>query len=154
MKLAQYHKDAIARSIINDLPKHDDADTQRLLQDALYKAMSPECKRLYNKKPDALREHYFYDVFEGNGRTLTVGDADYKKTAEPFVVAKKARSDLRSKVRAAVDACSTRKQFIDRYPEFSKYAPSEHGACPTLPAVANLVSELVQAGWEQTISKG
>lgn len=153
MKLTTYHKDAIIRAICDDLPKSDDKVTANRLQDAIYKAMSPECKRLYNKNPKALRNWQFYEVFEEHGRTLVVGDADYEAAAAPFAAEKKARSDLRNKVRHAVYGCTTRKQLVDRYPEFSKYAPSEHGVCTTLPVPANVIADLVKAGWKQTVFK-
>lgn len=154
MKLATYHKEAIVRSIMNDLPNQDQSLVAKKLQEAIYRDMSPECKRLYNKNPKALRSVQVYDVFSDYSRQMVVGDADVDTVKSPFMQAAAERKALYGKVKAAVNACSTRKQFIDRYPEFSKYAPGEHGTCSTLPAVANLVSELVKHGWKQTVAKG
>lgn len=151
MKLATYHKDAIIRSILDDLPKPDEAQIHKDIQSALYVAMTSECKRLYNKNPKALLQGSAHraELHE----PVVVGDADLDAVLEPFIAAKKARQTLRDQVRAAVYSCTTRKQLVDRYPEFSKYAPSEHGVCTTLPAPANVVAELVKAGWKQTVFK-
>lgn len=151
MKLAAYQKQAIVRSILDDLPKPDPKQQVKEIQAALYKAISPECKRLYNKNPKALLQGSAHRA--GLYESVVIGDADLDAVLEPFVVAKKARQTLHDHVRVAVYGCSTRKQLIDRYTEFSKYAPSEHGVCTTLPAPADVIAELVKAGWKQTVFK-
>lgn len=151
MKLAQYTKDAICRAILDDLPKLDEDALISQIKAALYKAMSPECKRLHNKKPSALASSSLHraELYV----SVPVGDADLDAVLEPFIEARKARQRLRDQVRIAVNGCSTRKQLVDRYPEFSKYLPSEHGVCTTLPAPANVIADLVKAGWVQTVFK-
>ena len=60
-----------------------------------------------------------------------------------------ARRELKSKVMAAIYGCSTLKQAQDRLPEFKKYLPEDCNGTSTanLPATANLVTELMAAGW-------
>lgn len=114
--------------------------------------MSKRCQGLYRDNPRALRtasvhvqNRAYYDV--------AVGDAPetWKKDFDDYV---NQRSDAFRKLETAVNGCRTRKQFIDTFPEFSNYAPSEHDKCNTLPAVANVAAELVQLGWKQVVSKG
>ncbi len=152
MRLNQYQKQAIVRSILGDLPKQDFDTEKARVQTALTKAMSRSCQNLYKKNPQALRAEYLR--IGGARGIFFIGDADLNKVVEPFNQVSKDLEALEARVKAAVNSCSTRKQFVDRYPEFSKYAPRENEPCPTLPAVANLVADLVKAGWKQTVSKG
>ena len=154
MRLTKYDKQAIVRSIMNDIPKPDSEKLHKDIQAALVKGMSIKCRALYKEKPAALcveyvGSHYGLDW----SRTVYVGDADMKVALKPFKDAKAARDAAKEKLEAAIDACTTRKAFIDRFPEFSKYAPPEPGKCTTLPAVSNVVADLVKLGWKQTISK-
>lgn len=56
---------------------------------------------------------------------------------------------LKAKLTAAIAACFTLKQAKERLPEFVKYLPTDRDSTGTsnLPAVANLVADLVQLGW-------
>ena len=57
-------------------------------------------------------------------------------------------SELESRLKGVAYACTTRKQLEEALPEFSAYLPEEEAkAAKTLPAVANVLSEFVQAGW-------
>jgi len=156
MKLTKYHKEAIVRAISADIKRP--LVTLEQLQAAIVKGMSPGTKRIYAKTPSALKEKHCYPKEYGcqekYNHVFIVGDADMAAVLKPFNDVenkyKKALQDLT----AAIEACSTRKMFIDRFPEFSKYAPSEHTTCSTLPAISNVVASLVEVGWVQTISKG
>lgn len=57
------------------------------------------------------------------------------------------RAELRSKLRAAIYACSTLKMAQQRLPEFAQYLPAENEAPKSLPAIPGLVADLVRAGW-------
>lgn len=151
MKLNKYTKQAIVSSILADLPKVDENKMFVELQAKLVKAMSRSCQNVCKKNPTALRKEYV--VIGRSSRRLVVGDADFEAVFAPYKAAQAEREAVRRKLEAAIEACSTRKQFVDRFPEFSKYAPKEDAPCSTLPAVANLVSDLVKLGWKQTITK-
>lgn len=143
MKLSTYHKDAIIRAITQDLPPVGNLSEE--MTKAALKLMSVPCRNLYKKSPSALRTHTTYSVSQ-KSVCFVVGDADVNAVVKPF----EQRCDHRAKVlqdlRAAIYGCSTRKQFIDRFPEFSHHAPSEHGKCATLPAISNVVADLVKLG--------
>jgi hypothetical protein len=64
------------------------------------------------------------------------------------------RKELRSKLQATADAVTTRKALIDLLPEFEKYLPADEAkAVATLPAVANVLSDFVKAGWPKNQPK-
>ena len=155
MKLTKYDKQAIVKSIMNDIPKPNVDKLHADMQTALVKAMGPACRRMYATDPRALRvERIGYDYGLEWGREIVAGDANVEVVLRPFRDAHKQRQNIKEKLEKAVESCTTRKAFIDRFPEFSKYAPPEPGKCSTLPAVSNVVGDLVKLGWKQTISKG
>lgn len=159
MKLTTYHKKAIVRSIMADLPDMKMDERNKRAQKLVAAAMSPEVKRLYNKHPTAVATQWvtssLFAITTNNLRAGNLTQSEVEKALAPMKAEADAYRALKERVEAAVAACSTRKAFIDRYPEFSKYAPGELGGfTPNLPAVANLVADLVKAGWKQTIIKG
>jgi hypothetical protein len=49
---------------------------------------------------------------------------------------------------------STRKALVDLLPEFEKYLPADEAkAIASLPAVANVLSDFVKAGWPKNQPK-
>jgi hypothetical protein len=56
--------------------------------------------------------------------------------------------DLKNKLKGAAASCTTVKMLRELLPEFANYLPAETEAtCRTLPAVANIMSDFVKAGW-------
>lgn len=154
MKLNTYEKEAIVRSIMNDLPQIDYTKRKADAQAAVVKVMSTAARKLYRECPKALRAQHVADLFGTEGsyysRYLVVGDVD-SKTVDAILQIyhdeDAARCKASNDLSAAVRACNTRKQFVDRFPEFEKYAPSEPGKSSNLPALANVVAGLVKLGW-------
>lgn len=152
--LNNYTKKAIVAAIMADIPQPDHNRIKEDIQAALFKGMSIACRNLYKKSPKALLTmHVGYQHGLDYGVFITVGDADTDTVLKPFKDAYDTRKAVEQNLRSAIDACKTRKQFIDRFPEFSKYAPAEDGKTSNLPAIANVVADLVKLGWKQTISK-
>ena len=61
---------------------------------------------------------------------------------------------LKAKLQATADAVTTRKALIDLLPEFEKYLPADESkAVASLPAVANVLSDFVKAGWPKNAAK-
>ena len=152
MKIDKYQKQAIVKAIMQDVPPIDKAKRRVDLQAAIVKAMSPEVRKVYKTKPDALRMHYFGEtVYVGYGsRDLISGDVD-KKTLEalvkPYEDEDIARRETEYKLKGIVDSCSTLKQLNDRLPEFKAYFPTEQQPTKNLPAIANVVADLTKMGW-------
>ena len=156
MNLAQYHKDAIVRSILNDIPKIEHKKAVEEMQTALYDAMPADERRVYRKNPKALAYTTLYRSDYGLDFQTEVrrGSVDAEAVLKPWREKAKARSEMETKLYAALKSIRTRKQFVDRFPEFIKYAPTEHGVCATLPAVSNVVADLVKLGWTTQVTKG
>ncbi len=57
-------------------------------------------------------------------------------------------SSLKQRLKNIADSSNTRKQLLEALPEFEKYLPADTPtACKTLPAIANIVTDFVKAGW-------
>lgn len=143
VKLSTYHKDAIIRAIIQDLPPVGNLSEE--LTKAAVKLMSTSCRNLYKKSPAAIRRHTTYHV-DKHSVEFVCGDADLKAVVQPFAQRFELRQKVLQDLKLAIYGCSTRKVFIDRFPEFSHHAPAEHGKCDTLPAISNVVADLVKLG--------
>ena len=148
MKLTNYHKQVIVRSIVQNLPKliHPTAEQ---IQAATERAMKPAVRRLYKTHPEALKAVYIrgWDYQWVTSAEIVCGDVDLGAVTKPYTDARAARDALVTKISVAVNSCNTRKQLVDRYPEFAGYAPAEGGVTPNLPAVVGLITELKEAGW-------
>jgi hypothetical protein len=147
MKLNKYTKQGIIKAIIRDIPEAPEAERIEEIQAALVTAMSPEVQALYATHPNALKTNSIYDVGIGYGRTVIVGDAKVKEVIAPFVAAYEKKNTLKSSLSAAIDSCNTLKQAQVMFPEFIKYMPTEESPTSNLPALANIMSDLVHMGW-------
>lgn len=153
MNLTKYHKKAIVTSILNDTPEPNKDELKQKIQLDLFDAMSPAAQALYRVTPSALASTSSYDCGIAYGATLIVGDADKNAVLKPYIKAHEARQNIKTKLTNALEGMRTRKQFIDAFPEFSHYAPEESGPTANLPALANIVADLVKAGWVQRVSQ-
>lgn len=154
MRLNQYHKDAIYRAIAHDIPRTKPEVLLGQINDAIYKGMSKECRALFRKNPKAIRSQYISSVnLDYNQREIPVGDADWKTILKPFEAEESKRGKILMELKNAINGCSTRKQFIDRFPEFSNYAPPVEGVSENLPAVANVVAGLISIGFVPKVTK-
>ena len=164
MRLTNTIKDAFIRSAMNDVPKIDyDEQARQIATKAVEALMPAALQRAIKAEPVIaawLDKNYLHfpnglgscfltcpaetvdrirkDPLVWNQITLLGG-----KATEQF----KARSELEAKLRAATGACTTRKQLEAALPEFVKYLPTEVTATVNLPAIANLVTDFMAAGW-------
>ena len=64
------------------------------------------------------------------------------------------RIELQDKLHGVAYACTTRKQLLEALPEFEAYLPEEEAkAAKNLPALANVLSDFVKAGWPKNQPK-
>ena len=149
MRITQYDKEAIIRNIMNDVPEAKTKLTKDEVQDMMCGGMSPPVRKLYKTHPKALANNYFsgysWDL-DMHGQFIT-GDADVNKIFEPFKAKKDARDAVKAKVTAAIKSCTTLKQLLDRFPEFTKYYPTKEEPTKNLPAVIDLAKDLKALGW-------
>jgi hypothetical protein len=67
---------------------------------------------------------------------------------QTVAVLRKVLGSLETKLYATIRAFNTVKQARDAMPEFAKYLPEDADPkCKTLPAITDLVTDLMKAGW-------
>jgi hypothetical protein len=154
MKLNKFHKQAIVRSIMADVPKVDKAKRRAAIQAEVVKLMSPAIRKIYNTVPFALRKQHIGDlIYNGtswNESDIIAGDVaekDIKAICEPYKAEDEARYKAERSLAGVVEACSTLKQLKERLPEFTKYYPTEEAPTANLPALTNVVADLSKLGW-------
>lgn len=147
MKLTQYQRDAFVAAVMDDVPPIDNERVKEDLQAALVKAMSPTARKLYRENPNALAKVYTCAVFSRREHRLVVGDADFAAVSAPWVKAVEDRKASRNNLEIAVKGCATLKQLQAMFPEFVRYMPTEAAPTKNLPALANVVTDLVALGW-------
>ena len=150
MRLTKYDKQAIVKAIMLDVPKPDKSKRASELQAAVVKAMSPECRKLYNKTPSALKTQYVGYLSDYGTTNIVQGDVPNKTIDElvgKYTAEDKVRRDAQYKLSSAIEACSTLKQLETRLPEFKKYFPTVEKPAANLPALANVVADLSKLGW-------
>lgn len=151
MKLTKYTKQAIVSSIMNDVPKPDDAKIKADIQAAMVKAMSPDIRKLFKAKPTALKlERISYEVGAAWAFDVIVADLrdmEVREVLKPFKAAHEERKRIKEQIRYAIEVCTTLKQLTERLPEFKQYYPTEAKPTVNLPALANIVADLSKLGW-------
>lgn len=154
MRLTKYEKEAIVRAIMADVPEPDKVKRRKAIIEAVVKAMSPECRKVYLRTPDALATYYSGDVaYSGwahNHRNIPQGDVPnevVEAILKPYHEEDSALVDARTKLRGIVMSCNTLQQLTKLLPEFIKYFPTETAPTKNLPALANMVADLSKLGW-------
>lgn len=156
MKLNKYQKNAIVAAIMEDVPKVDVVAEKVAIQAAIVKAMSPEVRKVYKTAPQALVKTAvpeLYDDITWVSRDVIVGDVTSTMLCDilkPFMDKVEARRAVRSKLMGVVESCSTLAQLKKLLPEFESYFPSETAPTKNLPAVANLVTDMMKLGWPKS----
>lgn len=75
------------------------------------------------------------------------GAAKLRTLWAAFKAEQEARQELRQKLEGAIASVTTAKQTLELFPEFAKYLPVESAKGTMLPAVINIVPDLIKAGW-------
>jgi hypothetical protein len=156
-------RDAFIRSVMNDVPNVDYAEKLRAAVVAAAVAkMPPAVAKLWKDKNTCNwistvvitvggvsaavpSSSHLYGEVEKLAAELSRECADL---VSKIKAQRESRETLRRKLKAAAYAYSTRKSLAAALPEFEKYLPADEAeACKTLPAIANVVTDFVQAGW-------
>lgn len=157
MRLNETIKTAFIRAVMDDVPQKDYAEEVRILvQKAALKALPPAIKKLY--EDDATRDYVnTKDIYTALGYVRVYAKKDFTlsetiKTKlddikENNRLQSEKRSGLKKRLESVVAGCRTKKQLVDTLPEFEKYLPPADEKTANLPAVANVVSDFVSAGW-------
>lgn len=152
MKLTKLTKQAIVRAIIQDIPPIDAVARAEAIKKAIVAAMSPEVRKLYKTKPDALRTDSvkYSNPFRTWGSDVPVGDvtaAQIKDIVAPYEKQADERMQAERKLEHAFSGINTLKQALTTFPEFKKYYPTEEEPTKNLPALANVMADLSKLGW-------
>jgi hypothetical protein len=148
MRIDRYQKQAIVSAIFQDVPKPDNNLIKRQAQEALVAAMSPLARELYVTSPRALASECWSTIFDRQQHRLIVGDADSEEVLKPWSSAKNAYDAAKRSLTSAIESCTSLKQLHDRLPEFAAYFPTKDAPAVNLPAIANLVTDLMKLGWK------
>ena len=160
MRLTNEIRDRIIRHIMQDVPviDYESQIRARAVQIGV-EAMPPTVRKVYD---DPKARHFIrVSQFYIDCMTLSIPGLD---RCDSEVVARvrnderlnelhklhddqrDARIALGKQLKANVYSCSTRKQFVDSYPDLAKYAPELTASVPNLPASTALVDALKAAG--------
>lgn len=166
MRLTKVIRDAFVRAAMADVPQEDyQAKIHKLIQDDAIAQLPPKVKAIAQDKD--LR-HFLntesHHISGWNCSNVRVMHPEYRRSpgvntqVEAMLVELANQVDrinaLRAKLQATADAVTTRKALIDLLPEFEKYLPEDESkAVATLPAVANVLSDFVKAGWPKNAPK-
>lgn len=157
MKLANNIRSAFVIAVMNDVPQVDYREqAQKLLIADAVAQLPPKIRAIYNDQSlrhfvQRKQEYALHQYIHVPGPEYARSEAVAARLAELLQLhddqdAK--RAELRNQIRAIADTSSTRKQLVDKLPEFEKYLPvDERAAARSLPLVANVVADFVKAGW-------
>ncbi len=149
MKLTNDVRRAFVRAVMQDVPLPDYVKLKEEAQRALVAAMDKNVRECYKTNPKALISQYITHLSDRTGLTLIVGDVkNYREVVTPFLEPDKSRKELYEKLAHVSQACTTVNRLKAALPELAKYLPSESEPTKNLPAVANVVSDLVKLGWK------
>lgn len=157
MKLNKLDKDCIVKRILQDVPKPTHDAVKHALQERAIKLMSPKFRKLAKTEEAKFLLHTNVNAWNlhlDHSVNICIADAKLEDVIAPFVADHKEYTDLKAKLHAAFAGVNTRKQAVDKFPEFVPYLPPEPGTTQNLPAVANVIADLLKFGWNQKVSKG
>jgi hypothetical protein len=144
---------------MDDVPQIDYREEIRIkLQTLAIKAMPDELRPLYKIYPDHF-QHYFFYSGHGLGSVKVVGpdseekklrsDTGYIELCEATEKQRERMAALKGKVYGLIHSVQTAEALDKIAPEFSKYIATarDNPIDRSVPAVANVVADLVKAGW-------
>ena len=167
MKLTKYDRDAFVASAMKDVPTIDYDEKARKLWIETIKASLPvDLLNAITKYPGWFGSNYvslpgtlqnFNTVFSGDSVNSDKWRKDFpelmsqiSEMADKLKEQNASHCKLRDQLRGAISLCNTLKQAEETLPEFKKYLPEDRDGdkkCRQMPVIANLVADLMNAGW-------
>ena len=164
MRLSTSMRQAFIRAVMDDVPFVDyDEQLRQLAQKtvdsyrpaALVRALEidPSIQDWLNRDYQFIHKYQQSFCLVGSKQSLDRlnADPDFTQAAQNLRKQQQAqneqRSALETKLKASAQACQTRAQLAKALPEFEKYLPIESSNSKCLPALANLMSDFMAAGW-------
>lgn len=175
MKLTNYLRDAFTRSVMDDVPciDYDEQIRSLIMKKALERLpkavlalwKDPKTKAFVaagtcrvggnnsvgiDGVPGFCGSSWNSELVGASAEEAKAFFAQFDEILAKRKEQKQHREDLDSKVHAVAYSCSTRKALLERLPEFEKYLPEEASKVTHLPAITNLMGDLVKAGWPKS----
>ena len=167
MRLTKTDKRAFVRAVMNDVPKTDyESLAQKAFEKWFVTELPPKLAAVYAdaQLKNALDKTWVYgfsrdyclDRYQLCGNYIVAESIpqalhdELIKLADLHKAQQQSRNSLEEKLESAINSCSTLKVARKRLPEFEKYLPAERDGISNtanLPVIANLVADLVTAGW-------
>lgn len=157
MRLNSFHRTVFINAVMDDVPSVDYVtQAQKILQDFQVRHMPKEVQAVY-KNPELrgwLEVHRYYSI--GNSYLSHYGTAKLDEATRAKIqelddlnaAQRRSRANLRTKLEGVLASVTTREALVKALPEFEKYAPTETDPLSrSVPALANVVSDFVKAGW-------
>lgn len=168
MKLTKYIRDAFVSSALKDVPKEDYLEQiRKIVHDTAVANLPPAVAKIY--QDPAMKGYINTGYTYAFGVSLCVPSPDkYEKVTITFppkiqekleelhnkhVKQADVFKNLEYKLKTVAYGCNTRKQLLERLPEFEKYLPNDTAVSTNLPAITNLVTDFVKAGWPKKANK-
>lgn len=161
MKLTTADRAAFVRAVLDDVPKVDyNEQARKIVMDDAIARLPKKIQAIWND--NALRGFIKCDKWvqlPGALNSVHIpnvdGDlaAETRSKLEELNTAHKAQMDnlrdIELQLKGTISGYSTLKQALAGLPEFAQYLPADRDrtGVANLPAVANVVSSLVRAGW-------
>lgn len=166
MKLSKYMKEAIVRKIIADIPERNfQAEAEALVLPAALSRLPAKVKAAWeDSNTAAFVQTARLGTNCGALKVLIPARSSYLDTAEKieaigaetwaafqalcaeYRAERWERHRLCATLEANFSRITTRKQFVERFPELEKYAPAEPEVLANLPATTDLMDTLKAAG--------
>lgn len=160
MRLTNTLRDAFVRAAMADVPQIDHEEKLNALAlKAAKEVMPPAVRATYDRHPEYFETRYKRIGDQTDYRLQhtvfvpLVGEFSDAVNAEAaaLVMASneqaKKMSGLEQKLKGVAASVTTRKALAEALPEFEKYLPPAEAKTSGLPALTNLVSDFVEAGW-------
>jgi len=166
VRLNKYQKDAFVSAVMQDVPQIDYREQKQAIVNEFALARMPEPVRAIAKNPAhagwlATANHrtpgawYSWGIEAySDSDSISIKEQSPKAWGKLEAIAEEEKTQeerikaLRAKLEGVTAGCHTRKALAEALPEFEKYLPAAPGeTCKTLPALANLVTDFIQAGW-------
>lgn len=161
MRLTNFLRDSFVRAAMNDVPKINyEEQAQKIARDFMKKEFARIFPKIdINGEANQWLEKCSLDMPGSLGLLYTVNPhyaylkdkpvwEELKTLADLHAEQNKKHRDLQDRLTSVACACTTRKQLLEALPEFEAYLPAEEAkAAKNLPAVANVLSDFVKAGW-------
>ena len=158
MRLTNYIRDAFVTSVMDDVPR---VNYHQQAEDLLRKSVIEELPLKVRAVWADTDTRGYLDTISINchGLHLRVPGLEHRNSAPAAAVAELTRLDtlhkeqtqarlkLEEGLRAVAYGSTTRKSLVDKLPEFEKYLPKEDEKPSNLPALANIVTSFMEAGW-------